>query len=69
LGGAVDLKELAEFVFTDMDSCIELVERAVEQGFNEVQVGSSSPDEEKFIEKFGKEALPYLREKYAEFQR
>lgn len=66
LGDSVDVKELAEFVFTDMSSCIKLVESVVEQGFDEVQLGSSSPDEEKFIEEFGKEALPYLKEKYGE---
>jgi 2-keto-3-deoxy-6-phosphogluconate aldolase len=49
-----------------MDSVIKLVEGLVEDGFNEVEVGSSSPNEEKFIEQFGRKALPYLKEKYAE---
>jgi coenzyme F420-dependent glucose-6-phosphate dehydrogenase len=66
LGETVDIEKLADLVFTDMDSIIKLVEGLVEDGFNEVEVGSSSPDEEKFIEEFGKKALPYLKEKYAE---
>jgi coenzyme F420-dependent glucose-6-phosphate dehydrogenase len=66
LGETVDIRTLADLVFTDMDSIVKLIEELVEDGFNEVQLGSSSPDEEKFIEEFGKKALPYLKEKYAE---
>jgi coenzyme F420-dependent glucose-6-phosphate dehydrogenase len=66
LGETVDIKKLADLVFTDMDSIVKLIEELVEDGFNEVQLGSSSPDEEKFIEEFGKKALPYLKKKYAE---
>jgi coenzyme F420-dependent glucose-6-phosphate dehydrogenase len=66
LGETVDIRKLSDLVFTDMDSVIKLVERLVEDGFNEVQLGSSSPNEENFIEEFGRKALPYLKEKYAE---
>lgn len=66
LGDTVDIEKLSDLVFTDMDSVIKLVEGLVEDGFNEVEVGSSSPNEENFIEEFGRKALPYLKEKYAE---
>jgi hypothetical protein len=49
-----------------MDSVIILVEGLLEDGFNEVEVGSSSHNEENFIEEFGRKAVPYLKEKYAE---
>ncbi|MEM2935681.1 MAG: hypothetical protein QW231_00710, partial [Candidatus Bathyarchaeia archaeon] len=65
LGRQVDLKELSKWVCTDMEQCIRLVEECIKAGFNEVQVGSSSPNEEEFILKFGKEALPYLREQHS----
>jgi len=65
LGETVDIQKMADYVFTDMDSCIELIEQLIEDGFNEVEVSSSSPDEEEFIEKFGREALPYLKQEYA----
>jgi len=64
LGRQIDLKGLSKWVCTDMEQCIRLVEECIKAGFNEVQVGSSSPNEEEFIIKFGKEALPYLREQY-----
>ena len=62
----VDPRVLAGNVYTDMDSLIEKIERIIAYGFTEVEIGSSSPDEEKFITEFGKHALPYLRERYIE---
>jgi len=65
LRGGSDLKMLARSVYTNMDQLIGTVEDLIEMGFNEVQVGSNSPDEEEFIREFGKKALPYLQEKYS----
>ena len=48
-----------------MEHLIWKIEEYIKIGFNEIQVGSSSPDEEKFIREFGKKALPYLKEKYS----
>jgi coenzyme F420-dependent glucose-6-phosphate dehydrogenase len=65
MGETVDPARLAGKVYTDMEHLIRKIEEYIELGFNEIQVGSSSPDEEKFIRKFGKKALPYLQEKYS----
>ena len=62
----VDPRVLAGNVYTDMDSLIEKIERIIAYGFTEVEIGSSSPDEEKFITEFAKHALPYLKERYIE---
>jgi coenzyme F420-dependent glucose-6-phosphate dehydrogenase len=61
----VDPQKLAGNVYTDMDSFIEKIERIIGFGFTEVEIGSSSPDDEKFIMEFGRLALPYLRERYS----
>jgi coenzyme F420-dependent glucose-6-phosphate dehydrogenase len=65
MGETVDPARLKGKVYTDMERLIRKIEEYIELGFNEIQVGSSSPDEEKFIRKFGKKALPYLQEKYS----
>ncbi len=62
----VDPRKLAGNVYTDMDGLIGKIERIIGYGFTEVEVGSSSPDEEKFITEFGRKALPYLRERYSD---
>ena len=51
-------------ICTDLDEAIKGVERWVKLGFNEVEIRSCSPNEEEFIRRFGREALPYLRELY-----
>ncbi len=61
----VEPSQLAKRVYTDMEQLTRKIEEYIEIGFNEIQVGSSSPDEEKFIREFGKKALPYLQEKYS----
>ena len=48
-----------------MDQVTKAIEELIDIGFNEIQVGSNSPDEEGFIKEFGKKALPYLKEKYS----
>ncbi len=65
LSETVDKKKMENSVCTSMEQCIKIVEELIGFGFNEVQVGSSSPDEEGFIRKFGGEALPYLKERYS----
>jgi len=62
----VDPRKLAGNVYTDMDQLIGKIERIIGYGFTEVEVGSSSPDEEKFITEFGRKVLPYLRERYSD---
>ncbi len=64
LRAKVDPQMLAGNVYTDMDDLIGKIERIIRLGFTEVEVGSSSPDEEKFILDFGRLALPVLREEY-----
>jgi alkanesulfonate monooxygenase SsuD/methylene tetrahydromethanopterin reductase-like flavin-dependent oxidoreductase (luciferase family) len=60
-----DLKVLANSVYTNMDQLIGAIEDLIDMGFTEIQVGSNSPDEERFIREFGKKALPYLQNKYS----
>jgi coenzyme F420-dependent glucose-6-phosphate dehydrogenase len=60
----VDPKILSRDVYTSMDPLIGEIERLIDLGFTDIQVGSNSPDEEKFIRDFGAKALPYLRDKY-----
>ena len=62
----VDPSKLAGSVYTNLDGLISKIERIIGLGFTEVEVGSSSPDEEKFIKQFGSEALPYLRERFSD---
>jgi coenzyme F420-dependent glucose-6-phosphate dehydrogenase len=61
----VDPKVLSRDVYTSIDQLIKEIERLIEIGWTDIQVGSNSPDEEKFIEEFGKKALPYLKDKYS----
>ena len=60
----VDPRKLAGNVYTDMDELIRKIERIIRIGFTEVEIGSSSPDEEAFINEFGRKALPYLQERF-----
>jgi coenzyme F420-dependent glucose-6-phosphate dehydrogenase len=62
----VDPHCLADTVFTDIDPLIRDIEKLIKLGFNEVQLSSNSPDEEKLIRDFSAKALPYLKETYAE---
>lgn len=62
----VDPRKLAGNVYTDLDGLIRKIERIIGMGFTEVEIGSSSPDEEKFITEFGRHALPYLRKRYSD---
>jgi coenzyme F420-dependent glucose-6-phosphate dehydrogenase len=68
IGETVNPTQLRGKVYTDMEHLIRKIEEYIEIGFNEIQVGSSSPDEEKFIREFGQKALPYLKEKYSTVQ-
>lgn len=65
LGEQVDPARMAEWVCTSMEECLRKVEGLIAMGFDEVQVGSSSPDEERFLREFGGKALPYLKEQHA----
>jgi hypothetical protein len=46
-----------------MEDLIRKIEFYVKLGFNEIQVGSSSPDELKFIGEIGKKVIPYLKKR------
>jgi coenzyme F420-dependent glucose-6-phosphate dehydrogenase len=61
----VDPQYLRNLVFTDVEDVIGRIEDFVKLGFNEIQIGSASPDEEGFIREFGRKALPYLKEEYS----
>jgi coenzyme F420-dependent glucose-6-phosphate dehydrogenase len=65
MGEKVNPAQLAKSVYTDIEQLIRKIEEYIKIGFTEIQVGSSSPNEEKFIQEFGKKALPYLQEKYS----
>jgi coenzyme F420-dependent glucose-6-phosphate dehydrogenase len=56
-------------VTTDPEEHIKIIEDHIKLGFNRIQLHSSSPDEEKFISRYGKEVLPYFREKYGQSER
>ncbi|MCX6648378.1 MAG: TIGR03557 family F420-dependent LLM class oxidoreductase [Candidatus Bathyarchaeota archaeon] len=62
----IDPRKHAGNVYTDLDGLIGKIERIIGLGFTEVEIGSSSPDEEAFIKKFGGEALPYLRDRFSD---
>jgi coenzyme F420-dependent glucose-6-phosphate dehydrogenase len=66
LGEKVSMEDLAWrwVICTDLDDAIKGVEKCVGLGFDEIEIRSCSPNEDEFIRKFGREALPYLREKY-----
>jgi coenzyme F420-dependent glucose-6-phosphate dehydrogenase len=55
------IKELW-FVTTNMDEVIDRVQTYTRAGYNWFQVHSCSPNEENFIDRFGKEVLPTVRE-------
>ncbi len=65
MGETVDPAKLKGKVYTDMERLTRKIEEYIKMGFTEIQVGSSSPDETKFIREFGKKALLYLKEKYS----
>lgn len=51
------------FVFTTSDEYIDIINKFKKQGFNQVNIEDSSPDHKKFIKMFGKEVIPYFRER------
>ncbi|MCJ7633910.1 hypothetical protein MUP77_16180, partial [Candidatus Bathyarchaeota archaeon] len=61
----VDPKVMSSYVYTSMDQLIGDIEKLIEMGFTDIQVGGNSPDEEQFIKEFGKKALPYLKDRYS----
>ena len=68
LGEGVPIEDLAWrwTVCTNLEDVLKKIEGYVGLGFDEIEIRSGSPDEPAFIEKFGRETLPYLREKYRE---
>jgi coenzyme F420-dependent glucose-6-phosphate dehydrogenase len=50
------------FITTDMDEVISRVQTYIDAGYNWIQMHSCSPNEEDFIDRFGKEVLPHVRE-------
>ncbi|MDA4129764.1 MAG: TIGR03557 family F420-dependent LLM class oxidoreductase [Thaumarchaeota archaeon] len=68
LGRRVDDKvfERDWLITTNLEDCLKIVEGYVKLGFNEIQFHSSSPDEDGFLDKFGRVFLPHLRESYSE---
>ncbi|MBO3803893.1 MAG: TIGR03557 family F420-dependent LLM class oxidoreductase [Candidatus Brockarchaeota archaeon] len=53
-------------VTTDPEEHVKLIEEHIKLGFTRIQLNSSSPDEKKFIARYGKEVLPYFKEEYGE---
>jgi coenzyme F420-dependent glucose-6-phosphate dehydrogenase len=52
------------FISNSVEEHIKNIERYIKLGFTNIHLQSSSPDETKFIQTFGKKVLPYLRETY-----
>lgn len=50
------------FIATSEEEIIEKIEHYIEMGINEVEFLSTSPDQNKFIELFGKKVIPYFRD-------
>ncbi len=50
------------FVTTDIEEIVRKVETYIEAGYNWIQIHSCSPDEENFLDCFGREAMPHLRD-------
>jgi coenzyme F420-dependent glucose-6-phosphate dehydrogenase len=67
LGETVPIEDLLWrwTVCTNMEDLVKMVEMYVRLGFNEIEIRSGSPDEKKFIGRFGRDLLPYLRERYS----
>jgi coenzyme F420-dependent glucose-6-phosphate dehydrogenase len=59
----VNMKDLEEvfLIATNVEQCIKFAEQMIKLGFNEIQFHSASPNEDGFISKFGRKALPYLK--------
>lgn len=57
-------KKLKEHIeITDsIENCIKPIEEYFRVGFSKVYIHSTSPNEIKFIEEFGKKVLPYFLE-------
>jgi len=53
-------------ITTTPEDHIKMIEEHIKLGFNRIQLHSSSPDEAKFIARYGKEVLPYLKGKYGQ---
>jgi coenzyme F420-dependent glucose-6-phosphate dehydrogenase len=53
-------------ITTNPEEHIKLIEDHIRLGFNRIQLHSSSPDEAKFIERYGKEVLPHIKERYGQ---
>jgi coenzyme F420-dependent glucose-6-phosphate dehydrogenase len=66
LGEAVPMEDLTWrwTICTDLEDVIKMVDAYIAMGFNEIEIRSGSPDETAFIAKFGRDILPYLREKH-----
>jgi coenzyme F420-dependent glucose-6-phosphate dehydrogenase len=63
----IDVKQLTEYqvdVCTTVDDIIKAAEKYVNYGFNEIQLHSCSPSEQKFLNDFGSKGLPYLKQTY-----
>ncbi len=55
------LKEIW-YITDEIDDVVDRVERHIEAGYNWIQVHSCSPDEEGFLDIFGRSAMPRIRE-------
>jgi len=63
----IDVKQLTTYqvnVCTSVDEVIKAAEKYIDYGFNEIQLHSCSPDEEKFLDDFGSRGLQYLKQQY-----
>jgi coenzyme F420-dependent glucose-6-phosphate dehydrogenase len=63
-GNAIPDEELekAWTITTDPEAVIKKAEDAITLGYNEIQLHSASPSEEKFLNMCNKHVLPYLKE-------
>ena len=66
MGSSVSDQQLSQawIIATSSDPLIQAIEGYVKLGFRNVHVTSSSPSQIKFIEMFGREVIPYLKEEF-----
>jgi coenzyme F420-dependent glucose-6-phosphate dehydrogenase len=66
LGKTVPVEEIAKrwIICTNLEDAVKRIDEYASLGFNQIEIRSGSPDEKKFIKKFGRELLPYLKDRY-----
>lgn len=65
---SLDDNELTKYqvdICTSSEDIIKVAEKYIRYGFNEIQLHSCSPDEDRFLDDAGLKVLPYLKQTYS----